>query len=199
MPRLSLTDFVDIVSASGTPKATKVRQVKERPGYEPAFDYYKQLRDGLVECHQAGEAKGQLDYHVGEVRNPKKVDNYTAVLAGYRRWWGRKSLEWFEPPSALFSRSGVDVSVNPELGLRINGNLHLVKLYFKADPLSKNRIDIITHLMEVCLRDQVSAETTMAVLDIRPGRLICPTVPIEGLNAALTAELAYVAALWSEI
>jgi hypothetical protein len=143
--------------------------------------------------------KGQLAHHIGEIRDPKKMDNYSAILSGYRQWWGRKALEWFEPPFALFSRSGIEVTVNPELGFRISGKPHIIKLYFKSEPLSKNRIDIITHLMEICLRDQAPAEAIMAVLDTRRGRLICPTVPIQGLSAALTAELAYVATLWNEI
>jgi hypothetical protein len=45
MIRVSLTDFVDIVSKSGTPKATKVAQVKKRGRYEPAVDFYKPLRE----------------------------------------------------------------------------------------------------------------------------------------------------------
>jgi hypothetical protein len=93
VPRLSLTDFVDIVSASGTPKATKVRQVKERPEYEPAFDYYKQVREGLVACHRTGDPRGRLEYHVGEIRDAKKVENYATIVSGYRRWWGKKVLE----------------------------------------------------------------------------------------------------------
>ena len=199
MPRISLTDFVDIVAASGTPKATKVRQVKTRPEYQPAFDYYKQLREGIEECHRSKAPKGQLDDHVGDIRDPKKVQNYKAILAGYKRWWGRKDLRWFEAPSELFSRAGVDVGVNPELGLRINGAPHLIKLYFKADPLSKSRVDVITHLMETCLRSGSPGGTTMAVLDTRRNKLICPTVPIPGLDAALSGEMAYIAALWNEV
>ena len=49
MPQISLTDFVDIVSTSGTPKATKVKQVKYRPAYNPAIDFYKRIRDDIVE------------------------------------------------------------------------------------------------------------------------------------------------------
>jgi hypothetical protein len=108
-------------------------------------------------------------------------------------------MSWVEPPSEIYSRHGVEVSVNPELGLEINGRRHLVKIYFKADPLSKYRVDIITHLMEVCLRPQVRAATTMSVLDARRAKLFSPSVPVPGLDAALGGELAYVAALWGEV
>ena len=45
MIKISLTDFVDIASKSGTPKATKVAQVKARPDYEPKFDFYRPIRE----------------------------------------------------------------------------------------------------------------------------------------------------------
>ena len=48
MIRLSLTDLVDIVSKSGTPKATKVSHVKARPDYEPAHDFYRPLREQII-------------------------------------------------------------------------------------------------------------------------------------------------------
>jgi len=41
MPEISLTDFVDFTSASGTSKLSKLKQFKSRPEYEPAFDFYK--------------------------------------------------------------------------------------------------------------------------------------------------------------
>jgi hypothetical protein len=39
----------------------------------------------------------------------------------------------------------------------------------------------------------------MAVLDIRNSKLFFPTVPIPGLSVALDGELAYIAALWSQV
>lgn len=53
-PDLSLTDFVDFVHKSGTARATHLRQIKERPDYEPAFDFYRPLRNKLAEVHGAG-------------------------------------------------------------------------------------------------------------------------------------------------
>lgn len=199
MPELSLTDLVDIVSASGTPKATKVRQVKQRPTYHPSLDYYKQIREGISWAHQQGASKQQLLTHIGPVTDSKKVANYSAIQAGYRRWWGNKSLVWFSPPSGMFTAHGIDVRVNPELGLNVNGTPHLIKLYFKTEQLTKTRIDIITHLMQSNLARRAPAGCTMSVLDCRNHKLISPTVPIAGLGAVLDAELAYVAALWPQV
>lgn len=199
MPRISLTDFVDIVSASGTPKATKVKQVKHRPPYHPAIDYYKQMRDGIVETHQISNDKSELQHHVGPISDAKKVENYGILMHAYKKWWGKKDLDWFDAPDEIYSAHGVDVSINPEVGLSINGTPHLVKLYFKADGLAKNKIDIITHLMQITLQAKCKKAAVMSVLDIRNSKLLSPTVPIPGLDATVNAELAYIAALWPNV
>ncbi|MCZ7664805.1 MAG: hypothetical protein M5U22_18630 [Thermoleophilia bacterium] len=196
MPRISLTDFVDIVSKSGTPKATKVIQVKNRPKYEPAVDFYKPVRDFIVDAHRTGEPKSILAAALDSITDPKKLGNYPDVVTGYRKWWGSKALVWFDSPAGIFGARGIEVVVNPELGLIVNGQRHLIKLYFKANALAKNRVDIVTHLMEFTLRSSCPRGEIMSVLDIRRAKLISPTVPIARLGPALDAELAYIAALW---
>lgn len=64
MSNLSLTDLIDVVSKSGTPKATKVCQIKNRPAYQPAIDFYKPLRDAFVKIHAEGADRASLDAEV---------------------------------------------------------------------------------------------------------------------------------------
>lgn len=199
MPRISLTDFVDIVSKSGTPKATKVAQVKNRPEYDPSQDFYKPARDCIIQTHQKNGDKAELRRMLAALRDPKKQVNYPDLVAGYSKWWGRKTLKWFAPPSETYAAHGIEVSVNPELGLLVNGERHIIKLYFKGETLSKNRVDVVTHLMEHRLRPRATAGERMSVLDIRNAKLIAPTVPIRGLSGILDAELAYIAALWPSV
>ena len=203
MPQLSLTDFVDVVSLSGTPKATKVHQLKIRPSYDPIADFYKRIRESIVETHQGDLGKEHIDEVLVALTDPKKITAYPFVAGGYKKWWGRKNLVWFNPPSILYSNYGVDVSVNPELGLKVDGAPHLIKLYFKSKPLEKNKVDIITHLMATTLSGLCPSTsntiTVMSVLDVRRGKLISPTVPISALMGMLQAELAYIATLWPSV
>jgi hypothetical protein len=198
MPQISLTDFVDIVSASGTPKATKVRQVKRRPAYAPAADFYKPLRERIVEAHRFDYGRDYIDGAMADLTDQKKMKVYPPIVDGYKKWWGKKTLVWFDAPSFWYSKHGVDVAVNPELGLKINETPHLVKLYFKSDPLAKNKVDIITNLMAI-VSSQDDPDPVMSVLDIRRGKLFSPTVSIPGLTAMLDAELAYISALWPSL
>ena len=83
MPNLSLTDLIDVVSKSGTPKATKVRQIKNRPAYQPAIDFYKPLRDTFVKIHTEGADRSSLDGIVPERHPPGKI------AESRQRWRGR--------------------------------------------------------------------------------------------------------------
>ena len=197
--RISLTDFVDIVASSGTPKANKVRQIKNRPEYKPAFDFYKAIRDRIKETHKGSKPKSHVRDLMSTLTDKNKLTAYPEVIDGYLRWWGRKNLQWFDPTSTLFSRHDINVSVNPELGLYVVEQPHLIKLYFKAVGLTKKRIDVILHLMKRTLSGSSPRRTTMAVLDVRRSRLYAPTVEVPNLSAILSAELAYIAELWPNI
>lgn len=196
MKRISLTDFVDIVSAAGTPKATKVRKIQTRPEYHPAFDYYKKIRERIIEIHSTGLPKSSLNDAHKLATDPKKKPHYTNIASCYKKWWGKKTLEWFTPDHGVYERHGVEVSVNPELGLVINGHPHVIKLYFKTEPLSKNKVEVITHIMTETL-GLFPTGPTASVLDIQNKKLITPTVPVPNLNEALSAELAYISAFLS--
>ena len=60
MPHISLTDFVDIVSSSGTPKATKILQIKSRGDYEHFTDFWKILREGITRMHKKASGVASL-------------------------------------------------------------------------------------------------------------------------------------------
>lgn len=200
MPSISLTDLVDITSKAGTSKVTKVRQIKYRPSYDPSTDFYKRIRDHIEETHKHGNNKNHLDKIISGLTDPKKTISYPIIVNGYKKWWGNKSLSWFDPPNSPYTNFGVDVSVNPELGLSINGQPHLIKLYFKSEPLKKTNTEIITHLMSICYSTLCPSQLTkMSIMDVRRGKLISPNVPKPNITAMLNAELSYIATLWASI
>ncbi len=194
MNKISLTDFVDIVSSSGIPKVNKVLEIKNRDDYHPAFDYWRGMREHIIEVHRNSLPKAQIKQGVSKANHPNKVANYTEIAEAYHSWWGKKDISWFEPVTGTFERHGVAVSVNPERGLEINGIKNLVKFYFKTEKLTKNRVDIITFLMHYSIKKAADKDIVMSLLDIRNKKLFTFTNAID-LKAALTAELAYVSSL----
>lgn len=198
-PELSMTDFVDIVHQSGIPKATKIRQVKQRPEYHPAFDFYKPVREATADTHRQGGTKAQFIALAGAVSDPKKQANYPSVIKGYSKWWGSKSLTWFNPPRHEHVGSNVRVVVNPEIGLTWAAEKHVIKLHFKEARLDRYRIALILDLMEYVLRPKVDVDVTMSVLDVRASKLHSRGGgPLTNIPL-VEAELAYIAHLWPRV
>lgn len=199
MPTILLTEFVDIAHASGTPKATRVAEAKHRPKYDPRFDFYKPVRETVVTAHEKGLGRAAIRVVLGELKDQKKIKIYPELVTSYEKWWGRKEFSWVEPPSGCFGDRGINVVVNPELGLLISGRPHIIKLYFKAEPLSRSRVDIVTHLMELALRKTAPANAVFGIIDVRRSRLLVAGSPSRTISACLHAELAYISTLWDNV
>ncbi|MBL8891566.1 MAG: hypothetical protein JNL67_16420 [Planctomycetaceae bacterium] len=195
-PRLSLTDFVDVVHASGTPKATIVKTVKQRPDYQPAFDFYKQIRDGIAKAHRSGKTRKEFNALPRFSSDPKKLQNYTELRKAYFKWWGKKTFTWFSPPRASYHYSTLEIFINPELGLEWGGARHLLKLYFKEAKLTKPRATLILDLMESTLRTKCTPQTELCLLDIRTSKLFVRPPGPPATIPLVNAEIAYIEALW---
>lgn len=198
--KLSLTELVDVVCKSGARKARQVMTIKSRSmeEYSPAKDFYKQLRGSVIALHRSHTPKDTLDAVLFTVSDRTRRARYTLLIASYKKWLGRKKVEWFQPISGVYSHAGVTVSINPELGLDVNGIPYIIKLYFKRDPIEKQSAELIIALMEAGLT-KIGSEQ-FAVLDVQRGKLHCGSEKPSGtLIAMINAELAYVANLWSSL
>lgn len=168
---ISLTDFVDFVCKSGSTKLTKVKQIKSRGEYSPATDFYRGLRNGIVELHENNKDKKALKSIITIGLDPKKQKNYLDAINGYKTFWGKKIITWFYPPSNYWVIGDLGIKVNPELGLIFGGLKYVVKLYLKSDKLTKERVTQILTLMEKQLRKEVEVNTKFAVLDVKSGKI----------------------------
>lgn len=197
MPDISLTDFVDFVITAGTPKYTKVSEIKKRGAYHPSLDYWKPLRDAIVDFHRGKNAR--LDGFLTKVRAQNKLGNYQAGLKGYNRFLGRKKTAWFEPPAGLWNYEELNVRINPELGISINGKEHIIKLYFKSKQLTKNQIYVIFDLMQTVLSQDIPRDCKIAMLDVQRGKLLMPTRQTPQTEILLQGEAASFLQMWNSI
>ena len=193
MPTISLTDFVDFAIAAGPSQLTKVREIANRGGYDPKFDFWKQLREGIRKLHENGT---KLDPVLVGLTDPKKIKRYPAAVKAYKKFLGKKSLGWFEPPSGLWTYEGLTVKVNPELGLEIGGQKVAAKLYFKDERPTRQRLRVVFELMRSSL--DLNEGTVPGVIDVGSSRLIPPTSS-EGLSVLLEAQALAFMHLWNSI
>lgn len=168
---VSLTDFIDFVNKSGGTKMTKVKQVKYRDTYNPVTDFYKALREEIIETHKNNNDKKVLDNLVQKLTDSKKRSNYPISIDGYKKFWGKKKIQWFDPPFTHWLTGDLDVKINPELGLEYDNKFYVIKLFLKSEKISKDKLSQILSLMENQLRDKVDDEVIFCVLDVKNAKL----------------------------
>jgi hypothetical protein len=99
----------------------------------------------------------------------------------------------------IWTYGELQVRVNPELGLRLGGIDHVVKLYFKDEPLPRRRLVVVFQLMKIAFEGKVKAEATLAVLDISNSKLLLPDPNAPDVTALLIGEAAAFVAMWNAI
>lgn len=166
-------------------------------GYDPRRDYWRKLRDAIVDMHENARDKSVLD-QVLQGLDSKKDIHYRTCVASYKRWVGRKSLVWIGTHAHVWQSGNISVRVNPELGLAINGVEHLVKLYFKSEALSRHRVDVLLLLLSSAATGRYS-QAKPAVLDVHNGSLISSGSQAGHLSALLAGEAAAFEAMWVRV
>lgn len=197
-----MTSFVDVVQKTGLPKFNALATIKRQMenGYSPSTDYYKGVREAIIETHKNGKQRESLPQAQDITIQEKKWVNYSIILEGYRKFWGRKDLSWFEPHPDVWTHGDTSVRVNPELGLYIKGIPYLIKLYFKAEQLSKKKADLSLSLMNLSLPKELNdVSITYAILDIRQHNLFSSTLLDPNSAIALKGEAAYISEIWKDL
>ena len=195
---ISMTNFVDFVSSVGTARITAARNIKSiyEKEYEPSKDYWKRLRDHIVEVHERNGSKNDLADLLEEAMPKGKLSNYHDRAQNYRSWWGRKEITWLGTSCKQWVHDSLIVRVNPELGIQINGSPYLVKLYFKGEGLSKAKSEVILHLIDLKFNTP-KRRFAPAILDIRQRRLIEPSRAIAGIDVLLEGEALALLRMWN--
>lgn len=197
MDRISLTYFVDFVLKAGAPKLTGVRDFKENKD-EAFTDFYKQVREAIVDMHKKGASDKVLDPFLHAQTDERRRRIYPSIIEGYRKFLNSGRISWFAPPVGTYAVGGVEINVNPELGLNIDGTPHLIKMYFRGEPLASKRVSVVLNLMTSSLGTTVPG-ATFAMLDVRKARLHTLKSPNPRLNLLLRGEAASFSTIYAAL
>ena len=198
MDKISMTYFVDFVLKAGTPKLTGVREFKERKD-ELFTDFYRQVREAIVEMHRGGKSDRVLDDFLAAQTDERRRRIYPGVVGGYRKFLSSAKVTWFDPPSGSYALGDLTINVNPELGLVIDGKPHVIKMYFRGEPLSAKRLTVILNLLTNGLDGVAAPDTVFAVLDVRKAKLNTFKAPNPRLNLLLRGEAASFATIYGSL
>lgn len=196
MESISLSYFVDFVLTSGTGKLTSVKQLKQ--GKDERFsDFYRPVREAIVDMHEKGLDTAVLDDLLTSLVDPREKRIFPKVANGYRKFLRQGKVTWFEPPMRDYPLGPISVRVNPEVGLLIDGRPHAIKLYFRGDPLSPQRVMVVNQLLANALGSTWPG-TVFSVLDVRRAKLY-PYRPRSEVVHLLRAEAASLSSLYAAI
>ncbi|MCR9165489.1 MAG: hypothetical protein ACE37F_00560 [Nannocystaceae bacterium] len=155
-----------------------------------------------MKMHTGGLSVTELTKVQKRIHHPPKVAAYPAAIAGYKKWIGRKKVKWFKPSRTNWSSGGLEVIVNPELGLEwaTKGQppvRHLIKLYFKKEAPKKLMVDASLTLMQTALAPKTGTEVSF--VDVQRGALWSFSGVKKSLMPLVHGEAAGFATAWSHL
>jgi hypothetical protein len=188
MEKVSLAYFVDFVLRSGASKLAGVREYKVRKD-EIITDFYRPLREAIVQMHRKGESDAILDAVLASQTDETRRRIYPIVIAGYRKFLAQGDKRWFEPPQTSARLGDLEININPELGFVIGKKPHLVKLYLRGEPLTAKRASVVLDLLSKGLGEGYPGHA-LAVLDVQRSKLHTFSAPNPRLDVLLRGEAA---------
>ena len=198
---VSSTNFFRYLSAQSTTRVAKVRAAKkmmEAPrGDYKRIDYWLPLRESSVRYLTGKMSVREYKSVIGNVIDEKKIENYESAAAGLQRWRGRKPIRATTASGIVWESSGLEVVVSPELLISwTKDSTYVMKLYFSADPLSKNMANPMLRLLE---RTHGHLGTA-AILDTQRAKLhIGPTSRPQDLDLLLDTEAGSFVRIWNSL
>jgi hypothetical protein len=199
MERVSLTYFVDFVLKVGTPKIHGVKEFKEHR-YDHLTDFYKPLREAIVEMHEKGRSDKVLDDFLPALADERKRRIFPGLVEGYRKFLhGGAPKKWFTPPHTAMNIGDLEININPELGFEIDGRPTLIKTYFRGEPLAQKRVNIVLGLISAALAP-TRPGTLFAMLDVKNAKLYpMKTLPNPRLGLLLRGEAASFSTIYASV
>ncbi len=197
MERVSLSYFVDFVLKVGTPKLSGVKEFKEHR-YDHLTDFYKPLREAIVDMHEKGKPDRALDDFLLTLSDERKRRIFPGLVEGYRKW-RQPSMKWFTPPQTTANVGDLEININPELGFEIDGKPHIIKTYFRGEPLAQKRVSIVLGLISSAI-GPVRPGTVFAMLDVKNSRLsTLKSAPSPRLGLLLRGEAASFSTIYAAV
>lgn len=194
--KVPLSTFSTFVVAGPSAKITTVTNLKHGK-YDPKYDYWKKLREEIPKNHQNGGMKKGLDAVLNTVSDTKTA-NYGLRIDEYKKWWGNRTIVWTGGSGGVWKCGTVEIPVNAEVLVSVNGVPHAIKLYFNKDKIAADRANVMLRLMEIVYGHK-KPTPVIGVLDLGQGRLITPTAPLTYLDPFLAGEAASFAAIWRQV
>jgi hypothetical protein len=194
-----MTRFADFCASDPVAQLSKVREIRrqyEQP-YAPSSDFWSRWRDGIEAVHRRGGHRDDVRA-VAKQAQDNRGDQYGSAAEGYRKFWGYKRIEFMGLLTpAIWQHDRLQVRVNPEWLMSINGKRTVVKLHLK-DRLQLNQrlANPLLHLLDSHFGVDGRA---VGILDVHRGKLWTPTAESRSMESVLRMQAAAFLVGWDTL
>lgn len=198
--KVGLTQFLDFTLKSSAAKTNFVKNLKSQPEYQPAFDYWQQLRDTVIKFHQ-NELPFECFETLVQTVDQRKKQNYIDVIKQYKKFIKNNDVSWFDPGKSHWISDDLIVRSSPELGLLINDEPHLIKLFFKGkkERIDKYNINSTLTLLNESTFSNEHNDVNYTVLNIQKNRMYTNNSINNDHLIALESEANQLCYIWNKM
>lgn len=196
---IGLTQFIDFSIKQSISRVNFLKQVKYQDDYQPAFDFWKQLRDSIKTMHENDYPITYL-HDLPDRVTPKRREKYITAIKNYSKFINSYKIESFDVGQSFWSFDKLVVRATPELGLKIDNIPYLIKLYFKGDSEK-----IIIRNTKIALTLMATSTNSLhlkyqpAILDVSKPRILPLNKVDKSLKLALEADAHNLIYLWDKL
>lgn len=187
MKKILYGSFVDYILTRDKSKKRFIKNLKKRGNYNVAQDFYMPLRTCLIQLCKKNKSIEELDTMYNKLADERKKVNYASVISKIKEFLQNEKYLWVQPDKLQVMYGGLEISVNPELGLKIGDQTHFIKLYFKKDKISRVKVNLLLKIMQDTYR-QNKDNIIVSIWDIRNGLLYSNSAD-ENINIPYDLEL----------
>lgn len=174
--RISLTQFIHFkASISTSARISVVRNIKEND-YSPAVDYWLDLRKAINKFSEGKINIEELNNVVDSVSLRKKA-NYRKAIDRFAHFIEKNNVSFFPVNQSFWSYEDLIVSASPKLGMFINNEKFLVKIFYNIkkpeEKVTKRNIMPTLSLLNIANKASEQSQQ-VGLLNLQNGKLLTP-------------------------
>lgn len=189
-----LSIFTAFVSApTGAARLAKVAEAQQE--YDPRHDFYKPLREAAVRTLVTRDPG--FVHHAAGAAHESRRGQYAICARGLEAWMRKTDYKVLERPKSVgWESGGLVVNVTPEFLLEVKGELTLVKLFLRQDPLTRDGRNAFSYLVSKTHGRSLKGEPQLLVArssQLQQGH------PPRGIAKIVEGEAAMFLSMWRSI
>ena len=157
--------FANFVTEKPNKRKKYVNKIINKEPYAFEKDYYSVLRIKLISTIKKNKSLIELNQMLKKI-NPKKHNHYEVLIDQIQNFMQGVKYIWVEPPKNIIEYSGLQLKVNPEIGININGETLFIKMYFKQNQIENEKVNVMLKIMQDSIKEDYQ-NAKVAILDVR--------------------------------